>query len=198
MQSSPERITTTPSAVTPSAPPTGTSTVPPTPAVDVPQVDADISATQPAATIPPVRVRVADLGIDMPITSLGLAPDGTMGLDPNPAVAAWYQHGPAPSWGRGATVIAAHVDSLVYDIGPFAKLATAAVGQEVVLTTAEGLGHRYLIDSVQLIDKAAVPWDAIFDRTGTARLTLVTCGGEFDYDTLHYLGSVIVTATPVE
>jgi hypothetical protein len=177
--------------------PTDRSSAPPVPAVDVPQVNADISANQPALSIPPTRVQVDDLGIDVPVTPTGLATDGAMGLDPDPAIAAWYQYGPSPSSGEGATVIAAHVDSLIYDLGPFAALANADAGQQVVVTTSDGLDHRYLIESVQLIDKVAVPWDQIFDRSGTARLILVTCGGEFDYDTRHYLGSVIVTATPV-
>jgi hypothetical protein len=179
-----------------SAPPTATSTVPPTPVVDVPQVNADIS-NQPAPSTPPTALRVDELGIDMPVTPTGLASDGTMALDPNPAIAAWYRYGPAPSGEQGATVIAAHVDSLIYDLGPFAALANARAGQQVIVTTADGLQHRYVIESVQLIDKVAVPWDQVFDRTGPARLILVTCGGRFDYNTRHYLGSVIVTATPV-
>ncbi|WP_157157096.1 class F sortase [Diaminobutyricimonas sp. LJ205] len=190
-----EERTPMPPAATPT--PSPTDVAPPTPAEDVPRVDADISANQPALSIPPIRVRVGDLGIDVPVTPLGLAPDGTMGLDPNPAIAAWYRYGPSPSAKEGATVIAAHVDSLIYDVGPFAALANASVGHQVLVTTSDGLEHRYLVESVQLIDKLAVPWDQIFDRTGPARLILVTCGGEFDYDTRHYLGSVIVTATPV-
>lgn len=194
-QDAAEEMTPMPPTATPS--PTSTSRPPPTPAVDVPQVNADISANQSALNIPPVRVRVGDLGIDMPVTPTGLAPDGSMGLDPDPAIAAWYQYGPSPSSEEGATVIAAHVDSLIYDLGPFAALANASAGQQVMVTTSDGLDHGYLIESVQLIDKVSVPWDQIFDRTGPARLILVTCGGEFDYDTRHYLGSLIVTATPV-
>ena len=32
---------------------------------------------------------------------------------------------------------------------------------------------------------------------GAPRLTLVTCGGEFDYENRRYLSNLVVTATPV-
>jgi sortase (surface protein transpeptidase) len=120
-----------------------------------------------------------------------------MGLPKNPAIAAWYKFGPAPASAAGATVIAAHVDSLEYDVGPFARLATAPAGTEIVLSLADGSERRYSVASVTLTLKPDVPWPAVFDRTGPARLTLVTCGGEFDYTARRYLSNVIVSATPV-
>ena len=53
------------------------------------------------------------------------------------------------------------------------------------------------MESVQTVTKQDVPWDAIFDRSGPSRLTLVTCGGEFDYDARTYLSNVIVSANPI-
>ena len=37
----------------------------------------------------------------------------------------------------------------------------------------------------------------VLSPTAEDRLTLVTCGGEFDYDARRYLSNVIVTAAPV-
>ncbi|WP_416173150.1 class F sortase [Cryobacterium sp. 10C3] len=70
-------------------------------------------------------------------------------------------------------------------------------GTEIVLSLADGGERRYRVASVDLVLKPDVPWPAIFDRTGPARLTLVTCGGEFDYTARRYLSNVIVSATPV-
>ncbi|MBC7441429.1 MAG: class F sortase [Ramlibacter sp.] len=169
----------------------------PTAAVEVPRVNSDLASGQVAVPVAPQRIRVDSLGIDMSIESVGLGEDGAMALPKNPAVAAWYRYGPSPSSPSGAAIIAAHVDSLVYDIGPFARLASAPAGTEIIVTTEDGQERRYAVDSIQTVKKTDVPWASIFDRTGPSRLTLVTCGGEFDYDARRYLSNVIVSANPI-
>jgi len=169
--------------------------VPPAAVPAVPRQSASLAAL-PGPVSTPVRVRAASIGIDMPIEAVGLADGSAMALPSNPAVAAWYRYGAGPDSPAGATVVAAHVDSLAYDIGPFAQLADAPVGTEIVLDTADGAAHRYTIASVDSVEKPSVPWASVFDRTGQPRLTLVTCGGEFDYEARRYLSNVIVTAVP--
>ncbi|WP_165789003.1 class F sortase [Cryobacterium zongtaii] len=169
--------------------------IPPPVVPDVPRRSADLAGLAGPVSAP-VRVRVPALGIDMPIEAVGLAEDAAMALPANPAVAAWYRYGAGPGSPAGATVVAAHVDSLVYDIGPFALLADAPAGTEIVLETADGGAYRYTVASVDSVEKPAVPWESVFDRSGQPRLTLVTCGGEFDYDARRYLSNVFVTAVP--
>ena len=180
----------TAAAPTPVAPP-------PVAEVDVPTVSSALDQNQTPPALVPQRIRVDSLGIDMAIESVGLAADGAMELPKDPALAAWYRFGPSPASAAGATVVAAHVDSLVYDIGPFAQLASASAGTEIVVTTDDGQDRRYAVESVQTVTKQDVPWAAIFDRNGPNRLTLVTCGGEFDYDAKTYLSNVIVSANPI-
>jgi hypothetical protein len=167
----------------------------PAPLPEVPRRSADLAA-QPAPVSAPVRVLVPSLGIDMPIEGVGLDGDA-MALPANPAVAAWYRYGPAPQSPAGATVIAAHVDSLVYDLGPFARLAEAPGGTEIEVHTTDGSVQRYAIASIDTVLKQDVPWAGVFDRSGPPRLTLVTCGGEFDYQARRYLANVIVSAVSV-
>ena len=165
---------------------------------NIPRVQADLGSNQAPTTIAPTRIRVNDLNIDMSVAAVGLATNGDMDLPVNPATAAWYRFGPAPASSNGATVIAAHVDALEYGLGPFARLADASPGTEVVVTTADGTDQRYRIESVTSTTKAEIPWDDIFDRTGAPRLTLVTCGGEFDTATRTYSSNVITTAVPLD
>jgi sortase (surface protein transpeptidase) len=143
-------------------------------------------------------LRVDTLDIDMAIRAAGLVPTGDMELPVDPAEAAWYRFGAAPASPAGATVIAAHVDALKYGLGPFARFADAPVGTEIVVTTADGVDTRYRLESVTSAIKADIPWASIFDRTGAPRLTIVTCGGEFDYDTRTYSSNVITTAVPID
>lgn len=162
---------------------------------DVPRRSAALAA-QPAAPAEPARLEVPALGIDVAVRPVGLDDQGRMGLFDDPAIAAWYRWGPAPASDAGSTVIAAHVDSLTYDVLPFARLKDAAPGTEVVVTDAAGERHAYAVASLEVIEKADVDWDAAFDRAGAPRLTLVTCGGEFDYENRRYLSNLVVTATP--
>ena len=167
----------------------------PTALVDVPRSSTDL-ASQLGPVSAPVRLQVGALGIDMPIESVGVADDSALALPANPAVAAWYRYGSGPDSASGATVVAAHVDSLVYDLGPFAELAHAPAGTEIVLSTADGGSHRYTVAAIDTVLKTSVSWASVFDRSGDPRLTMVTCGGEFDYEAKHYLSNVIVTAVP--
>jgi len=186
--------TSSPSALSPSASP-----VPETPELavpDVPVVDASMLDSLPVAAAPS-RMVVASLGVDVPVLATGLDDAGNMALPPDPANAGWYEYGPAPASPAGATVIAAHVDSLTYGIGPFAAFADAVPGTEIVVTDTAGAVRTYAVSSVDTTDKLDVVWASVFDRTGPSRLVVVTCGGEFDYSTRHYLSNVIVVATPV-
>jgi sortase (surface protein transpeptidase) len=163
----------------------------------VPIVDAAVQSQAPAAA-PPSQVSVASLGVDVPIIPVGLDDAGNMELPADPAIAGWYKYGPAPASPAGATVVAAHVDSLKYGLGPFAALADAAPGTEIVVTGPTGEARAYSVSTVETTGKGEVAWASVFDRTGPPRLILVTCGGEFDYSTRHYLSNVIISATPVE
>jgi len=188
-----------PATSSPSAPSPSPSPAPETPEVAVPAVpvvDASPRDSLPVAAAPS-RVVVASLGVDVPVLPTGLDDAGNMALPPDPANAGWYEYGPAPASTAGATVIAAHVDSLTYGIGPFAAFADAVPGTEIVVTDTAGAVRTYVVSSVNTTDKLDVVWASVFDRTGPSRLVVVTCGGEFDYNTRHYLSNVIVVATPV-
>lgn len=146
---------------------------------------------------PPARLEIPDLGIDVSVRAVGLDAQGRMGLFDDPAIAAWYQWGSAPASPAGSTVIAAHVDSLEYDLLPFARLKDAVAGTQVVVTDAAGVRHGYSVQTIEVTGKADVDWAAAFDRAGPPRLTLVTCGGEFDAQNRRYLSNLVLTAAPI-
>ena len=180
-----------------SPPPTATATAP-APAEDgsVPVADAGLGASTAPAVVPPTRVQVPDLEIDMPVDAVGVAPEGDMELPDSADVAAWYEYGPAPSAAEGSTLIAAHVDSLSSGIGPFARLHDVAPGAEIAVSTADGSTHRYSVRDVVRVPKDTAPVGEWFSREGPPRLVLVTCGGAFDREVGHYAENVVVTAVP--
>lgn len=175
------------------------ATVPPTvtspPAI--PRKSAALDDNRVAAPPAPARLEIPDLGIDVAVQAVGLDEEGNMALFDDPSIAAWYRWGPSPASEAGSTVIAAHVDSLEYDLLPFARLKDAPAGTRIIVTDAAGTRHTYAVESLTLSEKAAVDWAAAFARTGPPRLTLVTCGGEFDTEHRRYLSNLLISAARI-
>ena len=173
-----------------------TDAPPPRPAVpDIPVQGTDPRAVQ--SPVPPVRITVPDVAIDIAIEPVGVLADGSMELPADTGIAGWYEYGPGPASPAGATILAAHVDSLVYGLGPFSRLRELPAGAALSVTTADGAVHGYTIAAVAKVPKAEIPLDTVFDRSGPPTLVLITCGGQFNHDTGHYLDNILVTATPV-
>ena len=184
---------TTTSAVQPAPQPT--STAPSVAVPDIPRSSALLQAPRQAQ--PPVTVDIPDAGISVPVVPVGVRPDGLMDIPANVDVAGWYSYGSDPFSDTGTTVIAAHVDSLEYGLGPFADLRNLGSGAQIIVTVAGGSSVTYQVESITSIPKAQLPVNDIFDRAGAQRLALITCGGQFDYDTLTYSDNVVVIAVPV-
>ncbi len=181
--------------------PTPTPTSAPSPAAttvvpDVPIYDATVGPAPTASASPPVHLTIPDVGIDMPVDPVGVTDDGQMVIPEDANRAGWYEFGPAPSDPQGSTLVAAHVDSRQTGIGQFAKLRKIPVGSAVTVTTADGVTHDFVVASVEKVPKEGAPVGDWFDRTGTPRLVLVTCGGKWRKDIGHYADNVVVTADP--
>jgi hypothetical protein len=183
-------------APTPSATATAASPTPaPTPRVSVPVSPA---TPPPATDVPsPTALSIPDLGVDMPVEPVGVQADGSMEIPADPAVAGWYRFGKAPAEGAGATVIAAHVDSRRFGIGPLAALRDAQPGQTAVVADQSGARQEYLVRSVTYLPRAELPVDDLFAREGPRMLVVITCGGTFDEQTRTYSDNVVMIAEAV-
>ena len=82
------------------------------PRAAVPVVERDPRRHRSPPTPPPVRLVVPDVGIDMAVDPVGVRDDGEMEIPEDADRAGWYRFGPAPADPAGATVVAAHVDSV--------------------------------------------------------------------------------------
>ncbi|MCR2793043.1 class F sortase [Microbacterium sp. zg.Y625] len=170
-----------------------TETAAPTPAVQIPVTPATPPPVQ-APSAAPEQLASAELGIDMPVVPVGVQDDGSMEIPVDPSVAGWYRYGPAPADADGATVLAAHVDSRVYGIGPLSVLRDAQPGQTLQVTDADGAVTVYTVESVTYIPRAELPVDQLFDRDGPRSLVVITCGGEFDEQSRTYSDNVVLVA----
>ena len=166
------------------------------PVVDVPIIDAtEIVIEEPPAA--PQSLRIPGVGVQMPVAATGVQADGQMELPDDPNVIGWYKFGASPGDKRGSAVLGGHVDSIEQGVGPLARLASAEVGERVVVLDAAGKPVRYEITSVQRITKAALPVDVLFRPEGPHQLAVVTCGGRYLPDAGGYEDNIVVLARPV-
>lgn len=142
----------------------------------------------------PTRVRIPALGIDAPVTALGVAASGEMDVPRDAQTVAWYEYGPSPGQ-EGSAVLAAHVD---YDgvRGAFFDLAQLDAGDQVTVELADGRAWTFAVEERASVAKEVLPIDELFRRDGPPVLTLITCGGEFDAATRSYRSNVVVRAVP--
>lgn len=137
------------------------------------------------------------MDLDLPVVAIGVGSKGLLSLPPNPSNIGWYEYGPATDASAGSTLLAGHLDSLRYGLGPLVRLRQVGRGDLIAVTTVSGRVDRYRVSDVQRVRKADLVALGVFDRDGSPMLRIVTCGGPFDPST-GYRDNLVVTATPVE
>jgi sortase (surface protein transpeptidase) len=160
-------------------------------APSLPVVTPTPSATPAIARSAPVRLHIPAIGLTVSVIKLGLNPDHAIqvpGL--NQRAAGWYKLGPSPGQ-PGSAVIIGHVDTY---LGPavFYNLRTLRPGNRIIVTLADGVTVRFAVLRVAMYLKTTFPTSLVYDAHGYSALQLVTCGGEFDSATGHYLSNVVV------
>ncbi len=120
---------------------------------------------------------------------------GEMAVPQDVRTVGWYRFGPGPG-AAGSSVLAGHVDDRIQGHGAFYRLAELAVADPVRVLLADGTELRFRVREVERIDKAQLPVEQLFARTGPPRLTLITCGGEFDRAAGRFRDNVVIRAEP--
>jgi Sortase domain len=144
----------------------------------------------------PVSVTIPSIGVRSPLLRLGLNPDGTMqvpSLVTSADKAAWYRNSVTPGQ-AGTSVIEGHVDSY-HGPAVFFRLGALRPGNQVNVKLANGVTGVFKVTGVRSYAKNKFPAQTIYGPANYAALRLITCGGDFDSATGHYLGSVVVFAS---
>ena len=142
--------------------------------------------------VAPVGLTVEAAGIDAGIETLRVV-DGAMQDPTGPWVVAWYEN--LGSLGTaGNVVMAGHID--YWNVGPavFYNLSTLEAGDEIVVTGDDGNAYPFAVEWIRQYDSASIPLDEVAGPTEEQSLTLITCGGAFDYTNGHYLQRTVVRA----
>ena len=131
----------------------------------------------------------------MPVVPTTVDDAGLMALPERPTSIGWYSYGPRPG-AKGSAVLGGHIDSRRYGIGPLAKLQRLSRGDEIIVRSGSTGSLTFTVESVRVIKKQALPLDEIFDRDGSPRLRIVSCGGPYVPARGGYQDNVVITATP--
>jgi sortase (surface protein transpeptidase) len=145
-------------------------------------------ATPPAALVvapewipaPPERLVIPAIAVDTAIELVGLASDGTatMGVPSRVDTVGWYKHGVRPGM-RGSAVIAGHRSGKGVPEAVFYDLRTLEIGDEVVIMSADRIEDIFQVVRIETYDFDADTAEVFVSNDGTARLNLITCGGEW-------------------
>ena len=150
------------------------------------------TATQ-AGTIPK-SIRIDKALVDAQIEQSDII-NGVMQDPTGPWVVSWYKE-TARLGQTGNVVMAGHVD--YWNVGPsvFYHVGDLTKGDQIDVTGADGNVYKYAVDWNKLInaDADAQTIQAVVGATSGQDLTLITCGGTFNYDTGHYLQRRVIRA----
>lgn len=148
----------------------------------------------------PVAIEIPDAEVNAEI-EINRIVDGVM-LDPTgPWIVSWYEGtGELHEPGRNL-LMSGHVD--YWDVGPaiFYTVASLTEGATVTVYGDRGGASTYEVLYVERINNRTVTREKLIEITGVTdyeALTLITCGGEFDYELGEYVERDIIRCRLVE
>lgn len=153
---------------------------------------AELTTGPLMASIAPDVISIPKLGVSSRLVGLGTDPDGAMQVPTDAVTIGWFTGAPPPG-ALGPAVLAGHVD-WKGSPGAFAHLGTLVVGDTVTVTRLDGSRAEFSVTAVQRHPKDRFPTDAVYGAIDHAGLRLITCGGDFDRRTGHYVDNIVVFA----
>jgi LPXTG-site transpeptidase (sortase) family protein len=151
------------------------------------------TTAKPGAGVPGWQLDIPDIGVLSKLMVLGDQHGNEL---PVPSLAdarsaAWYRFTVTPG-SPGNAVMVGHVDTYT-QAGVFYDLYLLRPGNPVYVKMG-GKRLRFTVTSVREVPKQQFPVDRVFGPTSARHLWLITCGGNFDYTTRHYLDNIVVSA----
>ncbi|GAA4553467.1 class F sortase [Streptomyces collinus] len=150
-------------------------------------------AVPPLPPSPPDRIRIPAIGVNAPLTGLGLTRTGSLDVPPaaEKNLAGWYEAGTTPGE-RGTAIVAGHVDNadgpaVFYDLGALARGSTIEVDRR------DGGVAVFTVDAVEVHAAKDFPDEKVYGAAGRPELRVITCGGTYSRGT-GYQGNVVVFA----
>lgn len=128
----------------------------------------------------PVRLIIPAIGVNAPIESVGILPNGNMATpiqDPWDN-AGWYDLGPRPGQ-AGSAVIDGHLDRPGDAPAIFWRLRDLRSGDKVIVVDAQGETLLFYVTRVASYPAQNIPIQEIFGNNTGFYLNLITCAGDW-------------------
>jgi sortase A len=151
------------------------------------------------AGIRPIALVIEQAQIDAEVEVQQIV-DGVMLNPSGPWIVSWYEQ-TAALGEIGNVVMAGHVD--YWNVGPsvFFNLRNLAEGDQIEVIGENQTPFLYTVEWNETFDLEELTSGRITELVGPTEdpvLTLITCGGEFDYASGEYLSRTVVRASLVE
>ncbi|MCH7836941.1 MAG: class F sortase [Chloroflexi bacterium] len=165
-------------------------------------------AVAPPSDAPIERVLIPKFDVDAPVIILGLDENNVMESPDEPCDVAWYDFTSYPGAGSNA-VFSGHVDW--FNLGAagckcedpngcggaggavFWNLKDMVLGDLVEVRLTDGTLYQYQVITKQQLSGSA-DFRPVVSSTEKEIVTLITCGGTFDFSRGHYNDRVIIQA----
>ncbi len=171
----------------------------PPPGSEAPAPQGNISVQAPANRgmlhVKPVSVSIPRIDVSSTLVDLGLNADNTLQVPQDYSKAGWFKHGTYPGdVGGPPALIVGHVDN---SEGPavFYELDQLKIDDEVLVGRADGSTAVFVVYDGLQFPKDSLPTEELYGDRDGSEIVLITCTGEFNYETGHYLDNYVVRAT---
>ncbi|HEY8448394.1 MAG TPA: class F sortase [Thermomicrobiales bacterium] len=143
----------------------------------------------------PVAIRIEKANVDAPVEEQEII-DGVMQDPSGPFVVSWYKE-TGRLGEQHNIVMAGHLD--YWDVGAavFYEVWKLEEGDVIEVVGEDDKTYRYAVEwvkSYKVAELGAKAVQEIVGRTSEEKLTLITCGGPFDYERGEYLERIVVRA----
>jgi len=166
-------------------------------------------AARPSPTVPPTstpdpfaergapaRLVIPSIRVDTNLEPVGSTDKFQVEVPRDIRAAGWYRLGAYPGE-LGRALINGHLDGKNGQPAVFWDLNEVKLGDEVVVTYANGDRFRFVVDGQTLVDYGtaeASDMELIAGLSDVARLTLMTCDGAWDHGKATYSKRLVVSA----
>lgn len=142
----------------------------------------------------PKRIKIPKIKVDIALESVGLDPDGVVGVAEGLGNAAWYNLGVRPG-DNGSAVINGHYGRLRNGkMGVFTNLNKLRKGDKIYVKDKDGLTTTFVVRKIRKYDLKADATEVFYANDDNSHLNIVTCDGIWNKITKNYPNRLVVFA----
>jgi len=142
----------------------------------------------------PIRLRIPKINVDVPIDSVGITPNGSVGVPKGPDNVAWFDLGPRPGE-NGSAVITGHYGPWKNGRGSvFDDLNKLSPGDRIYIEDENGTTTIFAVRELQMYNHNEYAPGVFSSGDEKSHLNLVTCEGTWIESQKTYSNRLVVFA----